>query len=434
MTSSALDELFVYVMDEPSFVEISRAIRLSADQFEFAREAFATYQADIGRIRDSIGDLLGPAIEDHLSRAAGPRQPAPADLRTLAEAMDAALRRLRQGITAADAELEARVRACLDDSQVPLLERSLRTWRRVLLLNNGRSDDPVRARQDLGLHVDLFVLAIDVADTDASLRPWLQLPSLVESPPVATASDPTVAGSRHANRIAADAVPRHPDIEIVLDAYAERLDALLVESAWKQADEHLKRVRAALDRDAAALERVQRASLRRWTALHRLTDEYARAVADRIGVLGGDEAAAQAWMDAYHRALFPRLHEPRSADVVWDWIGSLPTEEFASDRRAMLTIAWSDHVERRRSLRRRMRQAFIACVTQDGVPPGMVDFRRRIGDEPERLRPITAERRALNDAFTDFVRSVIPATRHGDMDRVLAEARRRGHGGEPLEF
>ena len=435
VVSSALDELFVLVMDEPSFVEIGQAVRLSADQFEFARQAFAAYQADIGRFRVSIGDMIEPAIADFLARAAGPEQPGPADLSTLAGVLDEALRSLRRGIESANAALEVRVRECLDDSQVPLLDRALRAWRRALLLNEGRSDDPVRARQDLGLHVDLFKLAVDAADADASLRPWLRLPRLVESAPVLTAPDPRAAdGSSNADRVAADAVPRHPDIEIVLDAYAERLDVLLVEAAWKRADEHLKRVRATVDRDAAALERVQRASLRRWAAIHRLTDEYARAVADRIGAIGGDEAAARAWMDAYRRALFPRLHEPRSADVVWDWIRSLPADEVPADRRAILASAWSEHVERRRTLRRRMQQAFIACVTQDGMRPGMVDFRRRIGDEPERLRPITVERRALNDAFLEFVRTVIPVTRHADMDRILAEARREGHDGEPLEF
>ena len=421
----AVDELFILVINQPSFDRMCEATLLSNAQRSHAERAFDAYLKEIDALRQALKEALIPILVDVGKRMERTGEQPPADLQIVIDAGAEAFARVRAGLTGSLRTFEIAVREALAESQLPLFDQALETWRRAILLNPGDEPGSLKSRRDLGLHVDLLVLARSAAEKHPELHAWLGEPELGgDEAPQSWPRDQPLPQPR---------ASLHDDVRPIFDDYVRQLDALVVELYWEDRDGYLKRMQAIIDHDIEAVERFQHASIRRWERVHRLADRTARAVADHLAA-ADDHAAAEAWLDAYHRTLYPTLYAPRTADTIHEWLAALPEGALTEEQRAALDAAWSAHTERRRALRLRMQAAYLDCIVRDHMEPHTVAFLRRIGDAPGRIQPITEARRELNNQYLASVRSLLNADQQAELDRRISAARAAGHEGEPLEF
>lgn len=108
-------------------------------------------------------------------------------------------------------------------------------------------------------------------------------------------------------------------VDDLLDAYAARLDDLLVAQAEADWQGRIDQAVARILRDDAARRVAERAAIERWSVFFTLTDETARAIERRLEEeVGG--TCALVWREQYERACFPWLWEAVRPEVEFDWI------------------------------------------------------------------------------------------------------------------
>lgn len=391
------------------FDRICEFTELNAEQLEFARSAFSTYEQRLLRLKNKILDQTGSSVMAVVGPQSRKEAIPPDVLSTSIETVSRALTRSNAETRQALDDFLMCLDPLLTEAQKNAMAAAMRSWRREVMLNVSVGGASGR---DLVYQVDLLAVVKETCQEVPELRPLLD--GMVS---------PT--DDLHLVKVRAECMA-------LLEQHELQFDWVLQEQFWRTLVRNDQAMMARANGEIAKVDQFRQSYLRDWFNVYNQSTQAAEKMASLIAE-GLGPKWGEVWIDRYFAAYYPTLYRPKSTELLNKWLRA--RTDLDQSQISALDTVYAQYLQSRTLLRLECRTLRLRLLTELNFTPGWLAFMELTGKAPEKLTQSKERRQSLAEQNTQQMRSVLSPSQQIEFDATLAKFRQHTSAdGFELEF
>ncbi|NDG65094.1 MAG: hypothetical protein EBY29_16780, partial [Planctomycetes bacterium] len=326
------------------FDRICEFTELNAEQLEFARSAFSTYEQRLLRLKNKILDQTGSSVMAVVGPQSRKEAIPPDVLSTSIETVSRALTRSNAETRQALDDFLMCLDPLLTEAQKNAMAAAMRSWRREVMLNVSVGGASGR---DLVYQVDLLAVVKETCQEVPELRPLLD-------GMVSPTDDP------HLVKVRAECMA-------LLEQHELQFDWVLQEQFWRTLVRNDQAMMARANGEIAKVDQFRQSYLRDWFNVYNQSTQAAEKMASLIAE-GLGPKWGEVWIDRYFAAYYPTLYRPKSTELLNKWLRA--RTDLDQSQISALDTVYAQYLQSRTLLRLECRTLRLRLLTELNFTPG----------------------------------------------------------------